>query len=212
MSMTKKRFSELWRQCPKNGKAIDPLSIYEQLFSLYSEPQRRYHTPNHLRHCFGQVDLAVHLMDDPIAVELALWFHDAIYDAKASDNEWQSAELFSTSVKDALNSNFSQKVYELILITKHQELPQVIDEKFIVDIDLSSFGLPWDDFKRDSRAVRQEFTHLTDEEFFNGQIKFLRSLLDRSRFYATDFFYERYEVTARKNLERYLTDLQVEGY
>ncbi len=190
---------------------IDPLPIYEQLFSLYSGPQRHYHTPNHLRHCFSQLDLVDHLMDDPIAVELALWFHDAIYDAKASDNEWQSAELFLKLTKGALDADFSQKIYNLILITKHQDLPQTTDEKFIVDIDLSGFGLPWDEFRRDSQAVRQEFMHLTEEEFFNGQGKFLRSLLDRTRFYATDFFYQRYETTARENLKRHMADLRIEG-
>ena len=209
--MTKERFSTLWQQCPKGKKVIDPLPVYEQLIRLYSEPQRHYHTLNHLKHCLGQFDRASDHMDDPTAVEIALWFHDAIYDPHASDNELKSAELFLQLTEDALEADFSRKVYALIMITMHQQPPQTLDEKFIVDIDLSSFALPWEEFKQDSQAVREEYAHVKDEDFFPNQLTFLRSLLDRPRFYVTDFFYACCETSARENLQRHLSDLEAQG-
>ena len=81
----------------------------------------------------------------------------------------------------------------------------------MLDIDLSSFGLPWDDFVRDSSAVRQESPQLSDAEFFPGQRAFLESLVGREHFYFTEFFRSRIEETARSNIQRHLENLKEKG-
>ena len=81
----------------------------------------------------------------------------------------------------------------------------------MLDIDLSSFGLPWDDMLRDSIAVRKESPQLSDAEFFPGQRAFLESLVKREHFYFTDFFRSRIEETARRNINRYLKNLREQG-
>ena len=73
-----------------------------------------------------------------------------------------------------------------------------------MDIDLSSFGLPWKRFWRDSQAVRREFDHLSDLEFMRAQRVFLNALLDREYFFGTTFFRARYEARARANIYRVL--------
>ena len=82
---------------------------------------------------------------------------------------------------------------------------------FIVDIDLSSFGLPWEAFLRDSRAVREEFSRVTDAEFYPRQKKFLESLAARPAFCFTEFFRDLHETRARRNIERLCAKLEVEG-
>ena len=67
-------------------------SLYDALVARYSEPHRRYHTLQHLAECFAAFDEIAHLAEHPADVELALWFHDAIYDTRRSDNEQRSAE------------------------------------------------------------------------------------------------------------------------
>jgi predicted metal-dependent HD superfamily phosphohydrolase len=210
--MTEERFTALWNRCLVEGATTQALPVYEELVRRYSEPHRHYHTPEHIGHCLRQLDLAVGLMDDANAVEMGLWFHDAIYDPRASDNELKSAELFTQRVDQDVPAAFRQSVYDLIMVTMHPEQPTCLDEQFMVDIDLSSFGLPWDTFQRHSEAVRREYAHLSDQRFYPNQIGFLRSLLARPAFFFTDFFRARYEATARENIDRHLQELCAQGY
>ncbi|NIR32331.1 MAG: hypothetical protein GWN84_24125 [Gammaproteobacteria bacterium] len=205
--MERERFIALWRRCPARGGGPEPFVAYDELRRLYAEPHRRYHTSGHLQHCLGQFELARDLVHQPDAVEMALWFHDAIYQPSASDNEQRSAQLFLRWAQGCFEAGFARKVCDLILITEHETPPRTTDEKFIADIDLSSLGLDWEIFRRDSDAVREEFSHLSDAEYYPAHARFLRSLLERPRFYFTDFFSERYEDTARRNIERYLGEL-----
>jgi predicted metal-dependent HD superfamily phosphohydrolase len=210
--MAKRRFQALWNRCLLAGAASDGVAVYQELEKRYSESHRYYHTPHHIRHCLREFDLAAELMDDADAVEMGLWFHDAIYDPRASDNELKSAELFTLRADDHMNADFRRRVYELILITIHPEQPRSLDQEFMVDIDLSSFGLPWPAFRRDSNAVRNEYVHVPDKQFYPAQIRFLRSLLARPSFFFTEFFRNRYEQTAKDNITRHIDELTALGY
>jgi predicted metal-dependent HD superfamily phosphohydrolase len=210
--MTEARFTALWDRCGTGGGGAAAAQIYKELVRRYSEPHRRYHTRAHIECCLRQHDLAAGLMDDADAVEMGLWFHDVIYDPRAADNERQSAKLFETLSVDHLSAAFRKAVHELILVTIHPEQPTSRDQQFMVDIDLSSFGLPWEAFRRDSDAVRQEYAHLSDADFFRNQIGFLRSLIDRPTFFFTDFFRTRYETTAIQNITRHIGELRARGF
>jgi predicted metal-dependent HD superfamily phosphohydrolase len=209
--MVESRFVALWNRCFADAEGEGPATIYADLVGRYSEPHRRYHTCDHITHCLKQVDLAADLMDNCDAVEVGLWFHDAIYKPGAADNELKSAQLFEEITNDK-QSSLKQSVYDLIMVTKHPEHPKCLDEKFMVDIDLSSFALPWGVFIQDSQAVREEFAHVSDESFFAGHLKFLNSLVKRPTFFFTDFFQTRYEAIAKKNITRYMKDLHAKGY
>lgn len=65
---------------------------FDRLVDAYSQKHRRYHTGAHIDHCLQELDAAPGLAVEPAEVELALWFHDAIYDPYASDNEAKSAD------------------------------------------------------------------------------------------------------------------------
>ena len=86
---TQHRWTALW---PRAGASI-PAGWYERLTAAYAEPHRHYHNQQHIAECLAEFDQARHLALQPEAVELALWFHDAVYDPKAGDNEEQSAAL-----------------------------------------------------------------------------------------------------------------------
>jgi predicted metal-dependent HD superfamily phosphohydrolase len=154
------------------------------------------------------MDVGAKAMGSNDAVEMALWYHDAIYDLSSTDNEYRSAELFKERAGIIVPDDFRDSVCRLICVTTHNNLPVADDEKFIVDVDLSSFGMPWRAFNSDSARVRREFAHLTDEQFVARQRRFLQSLLDRESVYATDFYRERYEAVAQANIARQLAALK----
>ena len=209
--MKETRFKSLWRCCADPALDDRAASIYADVKAHYMEPHRRYHTPVHIAHCLKQLDLSKAHMDNPDAVEMAIWFHDVIYDAKATDNEQQSADYFVRLCGDELSPDFKSTVNQLIMVTIHRKHPVINDEKFIVDIDLSSFGLPWERMFKDSEGVRNEFSHMSDEEFYPAQKIFLDSLLARKTFCFTEFFRERHEQMARDNIRRYLESLRKRG-
>ena len=205
------RFTALWiRVMP--GEYAMAEAVYGRLSELYCEPHRHYHTLNHIRHCLREFDRAAALMADPNMVEMALWFHDAIYHPGARDNERRSADLFRQWTDGRADPVFQQRVDDLIMATTHREPPGRDDAGLVVDIDLSSFGLPWEIFERDGRLIRAEFAGVTDDQYYSGHLRFLRSLQDRPTVFSTEFFQQRYESVARENLAQIIADLHARGY
>lgn len=205
------RFLALWGRCLAGVPRLAD-SAYERLCEFYEEPHRRYHTLNHIRHCLSEFDQAAILMDDPDAVEMALWFHDVIYLPGAKDNELRSAELFREWSAAWTDSAFQKRVYDLIMVTTHRGRLYQRNEQFIADIDLSSFGLPWEAFERDGRLIRAECAEIADSEYYPGHLHFLLTLQARPTFFFTDFFQQRYEQVARENIRRIIVELRARGY
>ena len=82
-----------WRAAWPSVAAAGVDAIFHDLTARYAEPQRAYHTMEHVTECLSHFDTARHLLARPDEVELALWFHDAVYDPRRGDNEEQSARL-----------------------------------------------------------------------------------------------------------------------
>ncbi len=198
------RFKALWQRCLLNDAVDQHAAIYQQLVAAYGEPQRVYHTLEHIGHCLSMLDSAHSLLECADAVELAIWFHDVVYQPGSRDNEQLSADQFMAHTEGVFDDTLREMVYQHIMATLHcGSAVNVGDAAFMVDIDLSSFGLLWPDFLRDSTNVRKEMTHMSDAEFYPKQTAFQRLLLDQPRFFQSDYFYEKYEVQARKNLAEY---------
>lgn len=206
------RFERLWRRAGCGCARRQVRALYRELRSLYSLPGRVYHTAAHVDYCLGRFDECRDLVADPEAVEMALWFHDAVYDTRAADNELKSADLFAARAAACCAPGFVAKVHALVLATVHPATPTDHDAQFVTDIDLSGFALPWAEFRRDSQAVRAEYPFLSDASFYARHLAFLRSLSARERFYCTDYFHARYERAARHNIDATLAALHTAGY
>jgi len=202
------RFRDLVARCAPDADAD---GLYRILADKYAEPQRSYHTLEHIQHCLAQLDGARHLAEDPDGIELAIWFHDAVYETDACDNELRSAQLFDSLLGPHLPRERAARIHRLIRDTEHPSEPEDNDARLLVDIDLSSFGLPWDEFMRDTRAVCAELTHLPEPQLVAGKCRFLNALMARSSIYLTPHFRERLEARARSNIERHLRELDTEA-
>lgn len=203
------RFEGLWQRCLVHDAGDDSDVIHRRLVDGYNEPQRHYHTLEHVEHCLRMFDDCRSRLQDPDAVELAVWFHDVVFEPGVCDNERRSADLYLELSNGVHDDSRRTLVESLIMATLHDgnslEHP---DAAYMVDIDLSSFGLSWADFLRDSENLRRENATLTDDEYYRKQTRFQHFLLARARFFVSDFFSERFEAQARANLERYFEQLK----
>lgn len=178
------------------------------VLARYREPQRHYHTVQHLDECFERwPEVRMHAAR-PAEVELALWFHDAIYDTHRADNEVLSAALARDSALSlGIAADSAQRISDLILFTRHAVEPQGPDAEALIDVDLSILGAASARFDEYERQVRQEYSWVPEETFRERRAKVLGQFLARSWIYSTPTFRDRYEPGARANLKRSLQAL-----
>lgn len=197
------RFCSLWLRQLSPNAPDGSLIVFQQLLDAYNEPQRVYHNLEHIKSCLAIFDQVPHLLKNPDTVELAIWFHDIIYKLGDSDNEQLSANLFMSLTDGLFQDDFREAVYQHIMATCHTCTDITNnDTQLMVDIDLSSFGLPWPEFLRDSKRVRQEMPHISDTDYYQKQMVFQQGLLSRPYFFYSDYFREHSEAQARSNLAK----------
>jgi predicted metal-dependent HD superfamily phosphohydrolase len=195
--------------CNRLGASCDLSSDYQLLMNAYSEPHRAYHTLEHLNDCLGKLDAARHHADRPIEIEAALWFHDAVYDAHASDNEIQSASWAQKALGElgVLNET-TQYVADLILATRHITVPFDHNAALLLDIDLSILGAEPEAFDIYEQRIRREYSWVPERDFCHARAPILEAFLSRPKLYQTAFFQDRYEEQARINLHRSIAQLR----
>jgi predicted metal-dependent HD superfamily phosphohydrolase len=183
-------------------------ALFTDILERYSEPHRAYHTRQHLEECFNAFEDAHNLAHPPGAVGLALFYHDAIYDTHARDNEEKSAEL-ARQMLAGLGADASLLAYvtDLILVTRHAAMPETPDQQLVVDIDLSILGTHRERFDEYERQIRQEFSWVDEALFRAVRTKILQEFLARPAIYSTAGFHDRFERQARENLERSIAAL-----
>jgi predicted metal-dependent HD superfamily phosphohydrolase len=193
------RWGKLWREI---GAKDDGLAVYQELVSLYSEPHRHYHNLTHVAECLNEFDTARNLAKQPLAVELAIWFHDAIYDTRAANNEEKSAELAQKRIADAkAGGELSASAFALVMATKTHDPSLHLDAPLLADIDLSILGKPEERFWEYESQIRREYDWVPEGIFATKRAEILERFLDRERIFYTKQFFDRCEKQARANLQ-----------
>ena len=182
--------------------------VHDDVLARYAEPNRHYHTVQHLTECFARLSEIRELAEHPGEVELALWFHDAIYDVRRSDNEDKSAAWArDAAVTAGVASEIAQRVHALVMFTRHAAVPTGVDAKVLVDVDLSILGADDARFDEYELQVRKEYEWVPGFLFRRNRKKVLREFLARPRIFSTTPFMKRYEQQARSNIRRSLEKL-----
>jgi predicted metal-dependent HD superfamily phosphohydrolase len=194
------RWLRLWEAAGARG---DGRPWYDRLTNAYAEGHRHYHNQRHIAECLGELDAARHLVRQAEAIELALWFHDAVYDTRAGDNEERSAALAKECLDEAgVSGLISSAVVELVMATKSHEPGGNADGAAMVDIDLSILGQSEERFMEYEEQIRKEYAWVPKMIFGPKRAGILAGFLRRNRIYRTDWFYDKYEERARRNIER----------
>jgi predicted metal-dependent HD superfamily phosphohydrolase len=198
------RLRPFWQESFHALSLDAPAPAFAELVTRYCEPQRAYHTLQHIAECFDRLDEAGDVSERAV-IALALFFHDVIYDPTAKDNEEKSAAWATGLLRSAgASPEIGEKVAELILATKHDHVPIEPSSQLMVDIDLSILGADQPRFDEYETQIRREYAFVPDEAFRLGRGAILRSFLERSAIFNTAHFHERYEARARTNLVRSL--------
>lgn len=201
---TLERWRELWGAMGGHGDE----GLYREIVAGYRESHRAYHGLPHLEHCLRQLDDHRQEAEAAGEVELALWFHDAIYRPTASDNEEQCARWAeSAAIAAGLDPAVAGRIAKLVLATRHDLAPEGADGRLIVDLDLSILGSSPEEYDRYEDAVRREYRWVPGFIFRRRRREILRSFLERDAIFLTRPFFERYESRARSNLERACSEL-----
>lgn len=203
------RWQQVWREAGLKG---DALPWFEKLAAAYGETQRFYHNQRHIAECLGELDAGRQLARNPVAVELSLWFHDAIYDSRAADNEEQSAALASRClVENGAGEFLIDSVNRLVLATKRHDASLEVDAPLMVDIDLSILGQSEERFREYDTQIRREYAWVPEDVFREKRAEVLEGFLSREHIYVTGPFSYKYETAARHNLQGALWRLREAG-
>ncbi|MFE4371655.1 hypothetical protein ACFRMN_26100 [Streptomyces sp. NPDC056835] len=180
----------------------DPHEYADRLLARWSEPQRRYHTTDHLLAVLDRVDTLAEYADDPDVVRLAAWFHDAVYHPDRSENEERSARLAERALPEAgLSEDRTREVARLVrLTTTHAAAPGDRNGAVLCDADLAILASGPEAYAAYAAAVREEYGFVPDDAFRTGRAAVLEQLLALPALFRTPYGAREWEARARANL------------
>ncbi|ESW71674.1 hypothetical protein X769_03800 [Mesorhizobium sp. LSJC268A00] len=202
----------------ENEPLIDA-PLKRALSALYQAPDRHYHNLAHIEALLALADEYRASLHDSGAVEAAIWFHDAIYDSRAKDNEARSAALAQDKLAARTDPERLGRIAAMIVATATHELPSLQprcladenalrDAALFLDMDLAILGASADAFDAYEQAVRREYGWVEEPMWRAGRGAILKTFLARQHIFHTQEFRQRFEPQARQNLARSLETLK----
>lgn len=202
-------FEQSWQQCWNGlGAQGDGVDIMLHLLAAYAEPKRHYHTQQHLSECLALFGMHRELAEHPAEVEIALWFHDSVYEVKAGDNEARSAAWACRALSQCgVSDEIIDRVEALIMATQHSAAPKGKDQQLLIDIDLAILGAPRSRFDEYEAQVRQEYSWVPGIIYRRKRRNILQAFVGREHIYNTSVLRDALEGSARENLAHSLEAL-----
>jgi predicted metal-dependent HD superfamily phosphohydrolase len=184
-------------------------AVFDDIETANAGPARRYHTLEHIGECLTQLDGVVRPEAARRRIELALWWHDAVYDPTRSDNEAQSAGLARGHLRGLGEPEDEiDEVARLIALTAgHTVASGDQVGATLVSIDLAILGQSQAVYDRYAAQVRAEYAHVPDSAFRAGRAQVLARFLETPAIYADPEFRDRLEAAARANIAREIAAL-----
>ena len=190
-----------------------PAALLDRLHARYAEPQRHYHTWAHIEALLGRYLRWEDRFHRPVPVLWALYWHDAVYDPQAKDNEEQSAQLLEREAASHLPTEDIAFAAAIIRATATHTVPEGLSDEdaadlaLFLDMDLSILGAPPPVYDRYEQDIRAEYDFVPEARFRAGRCAILNDFLGRDRIYFTGLAAKTWEVPARENLSRAVDSL-----
>ncbi len=189
---------------PRHDECL--LAAEQRLLPLYAEPHRAYHNVTHVRALLKLTDMHADLIRDPLAVKLAIWFHDAVYDTALPDNEQRSASMAQQALSQwGCGPDLISSVVSKVQATAgHRWEDGDTDTALFLDFDLSVLAAPQAVYDLYATQIAQEYAWVPPPAYRAGRIDVLQGFLRRPHLYFTERFRAQWEDGARVNLQREL--------
>ena len=197
--------------------AADPLAgaHWATVRGRYSKRGRHYHTLRHLDEMLDLLNAHRAAVQDPLAFELAIYYHDLIYDPLRRDNEAKSAaaarrlltEVREADAEGGCTVPLVDQVGEMIEATAAHAPNEDSDTALFLDIDMAILGAPPERYDEYARQVRKEYWMYPGPIYRKGRRKALEGFLASGHVYQRDAFRQNLETPARENVQRELANL-----
>lgn len=186
----------------REARLLDSAVVTGGLGPRYSQPHREYHNLMHIEDVLLRIEEIEPPVEHELALALAAWFHDAVYQPGKDDNEDRSAYVAYDALEQVgASPDLIAEVVRLVRLTAHHE-PADDDAAGAVlcDADLAILAAAPDRYAEYAAAIRQEYVRVPEVDFRTGRLAVLRSFLDRPVIYRTTYGREHWEDAARANL------------
>lgn len=196
------KFNNYWRIFAQNLKlsAEQSKQLYEVLIQAYTEPHRHYHTVQHIVECLDLYHQVKNQLEQPLWVQLAIWFHDVIYDPQSNENEMRSALLMQDLCEDFLDEDALATIFLWILATMYHQPTDQTDLNYLLDIDLAILGTSSARFLQYEQQVRLEYSWVPLEIYTVKRTEILHHFTCQKPLYKTLYFQQHFEKCAQVNL------------
>jgi predicted metal-dependent HD superfamily phosphohydrolase len=176
----------------------DLTEVRDALLAAYAT-DRGYHDSRHLAEVLDRVEelAAAGEVFDDVAVVLAAWFHDAVYDGEAGAEE-RSAQWALAALGPGPDA---AEVARLVRLTETHR-PEGGDRNGCVlsDADLAILAAPAARYREYVADVRREYAEVPDDLFATGRSAVLRDLLAKPSLFHTAHARAHWEAAARANV------------
>jgi predicted metal-dependent HD superfamily phosphohydrolase len=190
----------------------DAYPPFDVLVAAYTAPERHYHNLEHLAEVFKVVERLAAQVEDPNALHLAVWFHDAVYDSRAKDNERRSGELAVDLLGPiGVPASTIERVVQMIWATAHAAdvaPPAQRDTRVLLDADLAILGASEGRYARYAADIRREYGWVPERDYRAGRAAVLERFLARPRVYHAQLLFEEGDARARANMRAELAQLR----
>ena len=186
-----------------------------RLRARYAEPHRAYHTQAHIDMMLAGLQALGEAIAHPAAVELAIWYHDAVYDPAATDNEACSAALLRAELDGLAEPALLGQAEALVRATANHALPTGLpfalesDAALFLDLDMAVLGAEGSAYAAYENGIASEYVPVHGLlPFRTGRARFLRTMLDRRRLFLSEHYHRRCDAAARRNMQEALARLE----
>ena len=187
------------------GDDAAALAALGDVVARHREPHRRYHGIRHVTWVVRHIrELAAEAATDDLdAIVAAAFFHDAVYDPRATDNEEQSALLAERTLAElGWSEDRRMRVGDLVRSTAVHAGTDDPDAAVLLDADLAVLGSEPAAYQAYATGVRSEYAHVDADAWRTGRSQVLLDLLSRDPLYATAPARRRWAARGRGQHDR----------
>ncbi|MFE4194800.1 DUF4031 domain-containing protein [Paenarthrobacter sp. NPDC056912] len=173
-----------------------------ELLERWGEDGRKYHSRTHLLAVLEALDILTEPALPARTVALAAWFHDAVYEGVAGQDEEESARLAEDRLAaTGLAAGDVAEVARLVRLTSTHS-PEAGDHAgaLLCDADLSVLGGDEQSYARYLAAVREDYARVSDADFAKGRAAVVRHLLELDPLFHGERAKTLWLDAARRNL------------